>query len=230
MAEVFQYWPLFVHGFVVTILVAVAIAGVASAVAILAGLAQVSSLRLLNVISHIYVEVFRGSSAIVQLYVFFYVLPFVGIRLSSYLVAILGLGLNLGAYASQAVRAGIQAIPDGQWDSGYTCGLGYWGTVRRVVLPQALVLMLPALGNELVEAIKLTPIVSLVLVHDLTFNGQLVVQDTGKTVTVYLLLLVLYLVLTLPVGWLTTWLERRVSTRRHVEVPADANVERMEVA
>lgn len=193
----------------ITIEVTVLASLVALCAAFLAGTAQLAPWRPVRWLARVYIETFRGTSALVQLFVMFYVLPLLGLRLSPLTVGVVGLGLNLGAYGSQVVRAGIVAIDRGQRDAAVALGLTGWQTLRRIVLPQAIPLMLPPFGNELIEMLKATSLVSLIALTDLTFAGNLFVEQRGHALEVYMALLFTYFVLALPLKRLTRHLERR---------------------
>jgi polar amino acid transport system permease protein len=136
--------------------------------------------------------VFRGSSALVQLFWFYFVLPLFGLNLSAIAVGVLVLGLNTGAYGAEIVRGAILAVPRGQWEAALTLNLTAWQTMRRVVLPQALPAMLPPAGNLLIELLKNTALVSLITLTDLTFRAQTLRSETLKTETIFTLVLVMY--------------------------------------
>ena len=141
-----------------------------------------------------YVEILRGTSAIVQLFYLFFILPAFGISLPPTATAVIGLGLNLSAYGSEIVRAGILSIGEGQHEGAAALGLDRVQTYRLVILPQALVSMLPSFGNLLIDLVKATSLVSLITITELTFSGRQMVVTTGRSVEVWTLVLLLYFV------------------------------------
>ncbi|MEX1225055.1 MAG: ectoine/hydroxyectoine ABC transporter permease subunit EhuC, partial [Pirellulales bacterium] len=144
-------------------------------------------------VATVYIETFRGTSALVQLYWFYFALPLLlGIRLDAVLVGILVLGLNIGAYGAEVVRAAINAVSPGQRAAAKALNLSPWQTMRHVVLPQAVVMMLPPFGNLLIELLKSTALVSMITVSDLTRVGIVIRDDTHRTVAVLSMLLVIY--------------------------------------
>jgi polar amino acid transport system permease protein len=161
-------------------------------VAIAAGLARLAPWRAVRWPATAYVEVFRGSSALVQLFWFYFVLPLFGLNLSAIAVGVLVLGLNTGAYGAEIVRGAILAVPRGQWEAALALNLTAWQTMRRVVLPQVLPAMLPPAGNLLIELLKNTALVSLITLTDLTFRAQTLRSETLKTETIFTLVLVMY--------------------------------------
>lgn len=158
-----------------------------------------------------YIETFRGTSALVQLFWLFFVLPHFGITLEPLAVGIAALGLNIGAYGAEVVRGAVLAVPRGQWEAARALNMTQSQTLRRVVLPQALVLMIPAWGNLFIELLKATSLVSLVTLADLTFKAQQINQNTLQTVEVFSIVLLVYLGLSLLITLGVRQLERRAS-------------------
>jgi polar amino acid transport system permease protein len=185
-------------------------AAVATAAALAAGLGRLSRCRPLHWASSIYIEIFRGTSALVQLFWVYFVLPFAGLELEAFTAGFLVLGLNAGAYGAEIVRGAIQAVPEGQRDAAAALNLTPAQTMRRIVLPQALPAMLPPAGNLCIELLKNTALVSLIAVHELTFTAQLLRASTLQTSLVFGLVLILYLVVALALSVGFRCLERRV--------------------
>jgi len=161
-----------------------------------------------------YVEILRGTSAIVQLFYLFFILPAFGISLPPTATAVIGLGLNLSAYGSEVVRAGILSIGKGQHEGAAALGLTRVQTYRLVVLPQALVAMLPSFGNLLIELVKATSLVSLITITELTFSGRQMVVTTGKSMEIWTLVLILYFVMAYPLTWIVRGAERYAARYR----------------
>jgi polar amino acid transport system permease protein len=181
--------------------------------AFIAGLAQMSSSKAIRFAATLYIEFWRGASALVQLFVAFYVLPVLGLSLPPFLVATLVLGLNVGGYGSQVVRAAVQSIGCGQSEAAASLGLSRVQAMRLIILPQAIRLMLPTFGNEAVELLKLTAIASLITLQDLSLAAREIAQREGHTTLVYALELAIYFVLALPLMRLTNWFEVRLTPR-----------------
>lgn len=158
-----------------------------------------------------YIEIFRGTSALVQLFWLFFVLPHFGILLEPMAVAVVGLGLNVGAYGAEVVRGAILAVPRGQWEASTALNLTRMQALRRIVLPQALVAMIPPWGNLFIELLKSTAIVSLITIGDLTFRAQQMNQTTLRTVEIFTIVLVMYLAISMVITLLMRMLERRAA-------------------
>jgi polar amino acid transport system permease protein len=161
-----------------------------------------------------YIEVFRGTSALVQLFWLFFVLPHFGITLDPIPVAILALGLNVGAYGAEVVRGAVLAVPRGQYEAAIALNMTPLTRMRRIILPQAIVAMIPPWGNLFIELLKATALVSLITVADLTFRAYQLNQATLQTVQIFLLVLVMYLGIALVITFLMRGLERRVARGR----------------
>src|ERR1700751_471070 len=119
----------------------------------------------------VYIEIFRGTSALVQLFWLFFVLPHFGVTLDPLAVAILALGLNVGAYGAEVVRGAITAVPGGQWEATVALNMTRFQALRQVVVPQAVVAMIPPWGNLFIELLKSTALVSLITITDLAFKA-----------------------------------------------------------
>lgn len=198
------------HGLWVTAFLTVVSSALAIVIALVAGLARQIQSPLLRAPFRIYVEVFRGTSALVQLYWFYFALPLLGIRLGAMAAGIAVLALNTGAYGAEVVRGAIRAVPPGQWDASLSLGLTRGQTLRRVVLPQAAVAMLPPAGNLLVELLKNTALVSLVTVADLTFEAQVLRAATLRSGAIFGGVLVLYYLLAQVIARGVKAVERRM--------------------
>ena len=197
------------RGLAVTLELTAAAAALAVVVALAAGLARLAPSRWARWPAAMYVEVFRGTSALVQLFWFYFVLPFFGIQLSAFAAGVLVLGLNTGAYGSEVVRGAIQAVPRGQREAAAALNLGRAQTLWRVVLPQALPAMLPPAGNLAIELLKNTALVSLITITELTFSAQLLRAESLRSAEIFSLVLVLYFAAALAITAVVRFLERR---------------------
>ena len=178
-----------------------------------AGVGRLSTRRPLRWLASVYVEVFRGTSALVQLFWFYFVLPLFGLQLPAMLVGIVVLGLNAGAYGAEVVRGAIRAVPSGQREAGVALNFTRGQILRRLVLPQAVPAMLPPAGNLLIELLKNTALVSLVTITDLTFRGQLLRSETLRTTEIFSLMLLMYFAVALLITAGVRLLERRMRIR-----------------
>ncbi|UCI32009.1 amino acid ABC transporter permease [Mesorhizobium sp. B4-1-4] len=145
------------------------------------------------------IEFWRSSSVIVLLYAFYYSLPAFGIHLSAVGVGAMVLGLNAGAYASQSVRAALQALDRGQCEAGLALGLSRFTVLRLIELPQAIRVMIPTFVNEVIQLIKGTALVSLITLTDMTFRAKEIAQLSYNPTGIYTALLLCYLMICYPV-------------------------------
>lgn len=202
--------PLF-KGLTVTIQIFSGAAGVAVVAALGGGLGRLSGRCWIKAPATCYIEVFRGTSALVQLYWVFYVLPFFGIEIGAMAAGILVLGLNAGSYGAEIVRGSILAVPRGQIEAAIALNLTPFQRMWRIVLPQAAAAMIPPATNTLIELLKNTSLVSLITIADLTFQGQIIRASTLKSAEVFLLLLALYLALSMVIRTFMSRIEKRYS-------------------
>lgn len=214
MSVLVDYAPLLLRGLGMTVLITVLGAVVTVIVAFAAGIARLSEHAWIRVPAGVFVEVFRGTSMLVQLFWFFFALPFLGIQLAPLTAAVLVLGLNEGAYASEVVRASIKSLPRGQTEAAIACGMRPVQRMRRILVPQAIPTMLPPMGNVMVDLMKNTSLVSLITVLDLTFAAQQIRTTTGETMAVFTTILIMYFALSLAISAITAMLERRFSLDR----------------
>ncbi|HEV3177426.1 MAG TPA: ectoine/hydroxyectoine ABC transporter permease subunit EhuC [Stellaceae bacterium] len=206
--------PQLLKGAAVTIEITLITAAVAFILSFVVAFARMTPWRPLRALATIYVEVLRGTSAIVQLYYLFFILPVFGITLPATLTAVLGLGMNLSAYGSEVVRGGLLAIDGGQGEAAAALGLSRPLVYRLVIIPQAFVVMLPSFGNLLIDLVKATSLVSLITLTELTFSGRQMVVTTGRTFEVWGLVLLIYFAMAYPLARIVRSTERRTSRFR----------------
>jgi polar amino acid transport system permease protein len=158
-----------------------------------------------------YIEIFRGTSALVQLFWLFFVLPHFGILLDPLTVAILTLGLNVGAYGAEVVRGAIASVHRGQWEATTALNMTRMTALRRIIVPQAFIRMIPPWGNLFIELMKATSLVSLITIGDLAFRAQQMNQTTFRTIEIFTIVLVFYLAIASVITVAMRALEERVA-------------------
>lgn len=215
MIEFLQtHLPALIEGLRVTLQLTFGGALCALVLAIVAGLGRRSTHRWLRWPANVYVEAFRGTSAMVQLFWFYFVLPFFGVSLPALLTGVLVLGLNSGAYGAEVVRSAIVNVPHGQWEAGRALNLTERRILFRVIVPQALPMMLPPAGNLLIELMKNTALVSLITLSELTFTAQVQRAATLETVPLFALTLLIYFLVAQVLLTGMRRLERNVTRHR----------------
>jgi polar amino acid transport system permease protein len=208
------YGARFLDGTLVTCAQFLLAALVAIAIALVAGLGKLSSNLAVRGIAVFYIEILRGTSLLVQLYWIFFVLPLFGITLPKFVAGFVSVGMNVGAYGAELVRGAILSVPKGQWEAALAINMTPAQRMRRVILPQALLLMLPPWGNLLIELLKGTALVSLIAVADLMFQSKQINGSTYFSAQAFGTALVVYYVIArFLITPFMRWLER-VMTRR----------------
>jgi polar amino acid transport system permease protein len=204
-----EFIPGLLEGAVLTIEITVGGGVLAVVVGVVAALAKMYAPWPLRWLSIAYIETFRGTSALVQLFWLFFVLPHFGVTLEPLTVAVLALGLNIGAYGAEVVRGALQAVPRGQWEATIALNMPRKTALRRIIFPQAFVAMIPPWGNLFIELLKSTALVSLITISDLTFKAQQMNQTTLRTVEIFTIVLVIYFAISLIVTFAMRGVERR---------------------
>jgi putative glutamine transport system permease protein len=174
-------------------------------------LAPVASLR---GAARLVIEFFRNVPILIQLFFYYYGLPRLGLSLDAFTCATIGLSLYSGVYIAEALRSGVLAVDRGQWDAALAAGLSPLQTLRHVVLPQAVRLVIPPLTNLLVFTIKTSALASAITVEELMHVTETLESDTFRTFELFTAAALGYLVLTIPLGGAARWLERRVAIQR----------------
>lgn len=167
-----------------------------------------------RLVSHIlggYIEVFRGTPLLVQLFFIYYGLPSVGIILNSFTAGVIGLALNSGAYMSESIRAAMLSINRGQEEAAYSLGFSRFQTIRYIVFPQAVRVAIPPMMNSFSSLLKDSSLVSVISITELTRIGNLIYSRTSRPFEIYLTLGIFYFVMTFSVTLLSRYLERRSS-------------------
>lgn len=206
--------PALLEGVRITLRLTIGGALVGIACAVIAGVARLSPFAGWRWLATGYVELFRGTSVLVQLFWFYFALPFFGLGLPALVTGVLVLGLNSGAYFAEVVRSAIAHVDRGQWEAGRALGLDDRTILSRVVMPQALAMMLPPAGNLLVELMKNTALVSLITLSELTFATQVQRAATLQTVPLFALALLVYFAVAQVLLTGVRRLERRVTAYR----------------
>lgn len=162
------------------------------------------------------IEFWRSSAVIILLFVFYYVLPVIGVHLSALTVSAMVLGLNAGGYGSQAVRAGLQSLDRGQLEAASALGLARRHILYLIELPQALTRMAPTFINQFIQLIKGTALVSLVTLTDMTFRAKEIAEIEYNPVGIYTSLLLAYFVVCYPIAMFGRWVEQRIGMGREL--------------
>ncbi|CAG4894218.1 ectoine/hydroxyectoine ABC transporter permease subunit EhuC [Paraburkholderia gardini] len=208
-----ELFPLLLQGTLVTIGIAACSTVLAIAMAFVGTAAKLAPWAPLRWLGNAYVETFRGTSLLVQLFWFFFVLPLPPFRIemTPFTVAIVGLGLHYGAYGSEILRGALRSVPGAQFEAALALNLSPLTRMRRIILPQAMINALPPATNLMIELLKGTSLVSLITLSDLTFRARQLDEATFRTAQIFTLTLLIYFVLAQILATLMRYFERRVS-------------------
>lgn len=210
ISTIIDIFPVLLKGLKLTIVVLILSAALGYLFAFIAGLCRLSNNVFLRKFTGFYVEVFRGTSLIVQLFWLYYAIPMLfGFDLGSDLLAgVLAISLNFGAYMSEIVRGSILAIDKGQTEAAIALNMTPYQRMKIIVLPQAIRMMLPEFGNYLILMLKATSLIALIGMKDILYYGNILrSSDLSQAPTVYVLVLIFYFIVALPIIWATKKLE-----------------------
>jgi polar amino acid transport system substrate-binding protein len=163
----------------------------------------------------VYVEVVRGTPLAFQLFVVYFILPEIGIRINEFWSGVMALAVNYSAYEAEIFRLGLQAVPRGQMEAALSLGMPRTLAVRRIILPQAVRMVIPATANDFIALFKDTAVCSVIAVEELSTQYSLGAKDTGLFLEMAALTSVLYLLMSYPLSLLASWLERRLRTNEY---------------
>ncbi len=211
---VIESLPLLLRGALVTLEVSAAGLVLAAAIALPVALARRSRSRLLRAVTFLYLDVIRGTPLLLQIFAIFYLPPLVGLDLSPFQSGVLALGLNGGAYTAEIVRGGIQSLHPGQVESARSLGMSAFQCLRRIVLPQVFVSVLPALTNEAAALVKASSLVSVLALIELTRVGQQIVARILHPTEIYVAVGALYFVMNGAIAAVSAAAYRRLAAYR----------------
>ncbi|MGN7253077.1 MULTISPECIES: amino acid ABC transporter permease [unclassified Arthrobacter] len=180
------------------------------ALALLVALMRLSRNAVVSGVARFYVSVIRGTPLLVQLFVIFYGLPSLGVKLDPWPSAIIAFSLNIGGYAAEVIRAAILSVPKGQWEAGHTIGMSRGQSLRRIILPQAARVSVPPLSNTFISLVKDTSLASLILVTELFRNAQQIAAFSQEFMVLYLEAALVYWIICLALSSGQSVLERRL--------------------
>lgn len=206
-------FPLLLLGAGVTIKITVMSVALGVLIGLFVGIARICRMRPLRFLAAVYVDFFRGTPLLVQIFLFYFAVPVItGQRIDPYVAAVGSCGINSGAYVAEIVRAGIQSIDEGQMEAGRSLGMTWAQTMRYIIVPQAIKRVIPPLGNEFIALLKDSSLVSVIGFEELTRRGQLIIAKTYGSLEIWFSVAIIYLVMTLSISRLVAYLEKRYNT------------------
>jgi polar amino acid transport system permease protein len=214
LQDVFNFLPSLLQGAALTIAVSLLAFVLALIFGLAFGIARISRVAPVRGMAACYIQFIRGTPLLLQLFFIYYVLPYVGIVLTPFISGVIGLTMNYAAYMAEVFRSGIQAIPKGQWEAGSSVGMSRQLLMRRIILPQAIRIIVPALGNFFVSIFKDSALVSVITLRDLMFSGQLLASATYKHFEIFTMVAVIYFLISYPTAKFVEWVEAKVDITR----------------
>lgn len=212
-----NYWPEIGQGFLVTIMITIGALLVGLPLGLVFALARLADVRVLRWPAIACIEVIRNTPFMIQVFLIFYVLPFYGIRMPSWLVGIVSLGLFSSVYYAEIVRAGIESVPRGQMEAARATGMSYARGMRHIVFPQMLGFVLPPTANQTLSLVKESAILSTITVSEMTYTALRIQGETFSPFEVFLMIAALYWLLNEVIATAIRHLERRSEgTRRRM--------------
>ncbi len=221
--KMIKWIPTFIDGMIVTVVLSLMTVFIGSIIGLVATFLQQSQKKSLKAVVNIYTQVIRGTPLLVQLYIWLYGLPLIGISLPAlpflgdvygsreFLTAVVALSINSGAYICELLRGGLESIDKGQMEAGRSLGLSRKETMKSVVIPQAIRVVLPGLGNEFIAMIKESSIVSVVGIFDVMYTSNIVKAATYSIFEPLIIVAIIYFFLTYSLTGIMKQLEKRLS-------------------
>ncbi|OPJ65006.1 amino acid ABC transporter permease [Clostridium oryzae] len=203
--------PILLKGSLVTLELTICSVLIGMVIGIFITLMRISHFKTLSTIAYVYTWIFRGTPLLLQIYIIYFGLPSVGIVLPSFLSALIGLSLNSAAYMAEIIRGGILAVDKGQFEAAKALGFSYAVTMRKIILPQTIRIIIPSIGNELIAMLKDTSLVSVIAMSDLMRNATLQASSTGNPWMPLLGAGVMYLIMTTVFTVVFDNLEKKLS-------------------
>ena len=209
LADAQEYLPILLQGVQLTVLITLASLVVSTLLGLVWAVMRVSGIAVLAGFSAVMINILRGIPIIVQLFYIYFVMPDFGVSLTAVQAAIIGLGIAYSAYQAENFRAGIEAVDRGQVEAALSIGMSWGMTMRRVILPQAIRIALPPYGNIMIMMLKDSSQASTITVAELALQGKLIASSTFKNTSVYTMVALMYLALSLPLILLVRHVEAK---------------------
>lgn len=208
---IFHYFPFLLQGAVITLEISILSLVLGIIFGLVAALCKLGSNPVLRGLATFYIWLIRSTPLLVQLFIIYFGLPQLGIDLGPFLSGVLGLGLNVGAYNAETIRGGIVSIPLGQTEAARSLAMSSSLAMRRIILPQAMRIIIPPMGNNFIILIKDTSLVSTITLVELTLTAQRFIGSTYKPFEMYIMAAALYAVMTTTASLLLSKLEKRTN-------------------
>lgn len=205
-----EYLPDLLRGALVSVELTLTVMGLSLIFGLIVALARLTRFRAVRTVATIYIEMIRGTPALLQLFYIYFVLPAFGLKLPPFTAGVIGLTLNYSAYLSEVYRAGIQAVAKGQLEAAQALGMSRSVMMRLIILPQAVRIVVPPLGNYFISLFKDTALASIITVKEMIFTGQIIAATNFQYFAIFTIIGVIYLALSYPGSLGVQYLERRM--------------------
>lgn len=209
LTDIKSFMPSFLEGALVTIEITVISLVISLVVGLLVCLGRMSNSRIISKICGVYISILRGTPLLVQMMYVYFVLPDLGLDLSPFQAGVIALSINESAYLAEIFRGGIKSVPRGQSEAAQSIGMSQSLAMRRIILPQALRICLPSIGNSAIILLKNSSLAAVITVGELMHQGELLASTTFKNMEIFTMIAVIYWVLHYPIARLVDYLEKR---------------------
>lgn len=206
---VIKYIPNLLEGLMYTILVSVQAIGIGFAVGIILAMVRMGKNKIVNTVINIYISFVRGTPVIVQIFIIYYALAVVGLDIPSFQSGVIALSLNSGGFIAEIIRGGLTAIPKGQYEASSALGMNKFQALIRIIFPQVFRIILPQLLSEFISVIKISPLLSIIAVVELTRAAQKIVNTTYISLPFYITIAIMYFILNSILEFVATKIEKR---------------------
>jgi polar amino acid transport system substrate-binding protein len=213
-APISSFIPTLLHGAAITIFISATSMALAITLGLLLCLMRIYGTTPLRTAATTYIEIYRGTPLLIQLYILYYGLPNIGITLSPLMAAFLGLGMNYAAYEAEIYRAGISAVPKGQMEAALSLGMPRFLALKRIILPQGLKIAVPGVTNDFIALFKDSSLVSVIALVELTKTYNILAATTLRFFELGIIVAILYFAMSYPLSLLARRLEERLKGRR----------------
>lgn len=205
------YGDMLTKGFINTLIVSIIALFFSMVIGTFLGIFQVSTNKWLAGLANFYVQLFINIPLLIIVLFFYVIFPMFFANINGFTAGIIGLTIYTSTFIAETVRAGIQGVSKGQKEAGLSTGLTYNETMRYIILPQAIKIVIPPLGNQFINLVKNSSILAMVAGMDLMYYGDLIASETFNTFDTYILVALFYLIITVPLTYLMQYVERRLA-------------------
>ena len=210
---VIQYMPNLLEGLKYTILVSLQAIGIGFIVGVILSILRMGKSKIIKHIINIYISFVRGTPIIVQIFIIYYALAMIGLDIPSYQSGVIALSLNSGGFIAEIIRGGLSAIPKGQYEAAEVLKMNKFQTLTRIIFPQVFRIILPQLLSEFISVIKISPLLSIIAVVELTRAAQKIITTTYVSLSFYITIAIMYFILNSVLEFLVNIIEKKMNLK-----------------